>query len=118
MLRETYEVFDTESLPDLGLFVRENGTLLSGLSSGYTFELKVADLSGTAMFTKSSGFTGQAGTGAPPDGTPNLVVQWATSGEIATLSAGSTYKAQLKITRNSDSRVRFYSFLIACREVF
>lgn len=112
----TIEVVDGESLPSLGLFVRENGTLLTGLDSGHTFEMKVADSAGTLVFTKTSGITGQAGSGVPPNGTPNVVVQWTASpSELAAMSGGSTYAAQLKIVRTADSRSRYYQFSIYCR---
>jgi hypothetical protein len=112
----TIEVVDGESLPSLGLFVRENGSLLTGLASGHTFEMKIADSDGTVVFTKTTGVTGQTGSGVPPNGTPNVVVQWnASPSELAALSGGSTYAAQLKITRTSDSRSRYYQFTVYCR---
>jgi hypothetical protein len=108
-----YEVIVGESLPDLALFCRVDGTLLTGLGTGHTFSLVVRNPGDTAtLFTKTTGFTGQTGSGTPPDGTPNLVVQWATSGELSTLTAGSAHKALLSITRSSDSRVRKYRFVI------
>lgn len=110
------ELVDTESLPDLGLYVRENGSLLTGLASGYTFELKVADSTDTIMFTKTTGITGQTGSGIPPTGTPNVVVQWnASPSELAALTGGDTYQAQLKITRTADSRSRIYPFTVYVR---
>lgn len=117
MRLDAYEVYDGESLPDLGLYVRVDGTLLTGLATGHTFELKVVD-DATTMFTKTTGFTGATGTGVPPSGTPNLVVQWATSAELSTLVAGTNYLAQLKITRSSDSRIRYYNFMIVVRAVY
>lgn len=112
----TYEVFIGESLPDLGLFVRENGQLVAGMASGHTYELKVASLDGEVLITKTSGIAGQAGTGFPPTGTPNLVVQWAAAGELNNLTAGS-FLAQLKITRTSDNKVRIVQWLIRARAV-
>jgi hypothetical protein len=114
--RATYEVFVGESLPDLGLFLRLNGVLVTGLNTGYTFSLKVASVvDGTVVFTKTTGFTGQGGAGFPPLGMPNLVVQWATSGELALLTAGASYRAQLWITRGSDGRRLPYEWLIVAR---
>jgi hypothetical protein len=110
------DVVDGESLPDLGLYVRENGTLLAGLATGYTVTLKSADETGTVLVTKTSGITGQAGNGIPPTGTPNVIVQWnATPSELAALDGGETYDAQLTITRTSDSRSRLYPFRIYVR---
>jgi hypothetical protein len=112
----TIEVIDGENLPSLGLFVRENGTLLTGVDAGHTFELKVADDQGTVVFTKTTGITGQTGSGVPPSGTPNVVVQWASgTSELAGLTGGDTYQAQLKITRTTDSRSRYYQFSLYCR---
>lgn len=112
----TIEVIDGENLPSLGLFVRENGTLLTGLDTGHTFELKVADDTGTLVFTKTTGISGQAGTGVPPSGTPNVVVAWASgTSELAGLTGGETYQVQLKITRTSDTRSRYYQFSLYCR---
>lgn len=112
----TIEVIDGESLPSLGLFVRENGSLLTGLDSGHTFEMKIADSGGTLVFTKTTGITGQVGNGIPPTGTPNVVVQWnANPSELASLNGGETYDAQLRITRIADSRNRYYQFHIYCR---
>jgi hypothetical protein len=33
-------------------------------------------------FTKTIGFTGAAGTGTPANGTPNLTIQFTTTGEL------------------------------------
>ena len=110
------DVIDGESLPSLGLFVRENGLLLADLDSGHTFELKVADGDGNLVITKTTGITGQVGNGIPPTGTPNVVVQWnASPSELASLNGGETYDAQLRITRIADSRNRYYQFRIYCR---
>lgn len=110
-----YEVYVGESLPDLGLFVRENGALVTGLGSGHTFELKLASLAGEVLVTKTSGITGQTGSSFPPLGTPNVVVQWATAAELDALTAEGSYRAQLKITRTVDSRVRIYQWLVRAR---
>lgn len=110
----TFEVIVGASAPTVGLFVRENGTLLTGLDSGHTFSLKVVDEpGGTVAFTKTSGITGQAGAGLPPSGTPNVEVQWATSGEIANLTGGERYLAELTITRTADSRKRIRQFWLS-----
>ena len=109
---KTYKVRVGESLPDLGLFVRDNGALLAGLASGYTFALKVGTLDGDLVFTKSSGIVGQTGANSPPLGTPNVVIRWATTDELDQLTPG-TFKAQLFITRSSDSKVRIEEWLIS-----
>ena len=112
----TVEVIDGENLPSLGLFVRENGTLLTGLDTGHTFELKIAEADGTVVVTKTTGITGQAGTGTPPSGTPNVVIAWSSgTSELASLTGGDTYQVQLKITRTADTRSRYYQFSLYCR---
>lgn len=108
----TYEIFVGESLPDLGLFVRANGQLVTGLASGHTFELKIASMDGDLLVTKTTGITGQSGTGFPPLGTPNVVIAW--SDELEELTADS-FLAQLKITRTADSKVRIVQWLIRAR---
>lgn len=110
----TYEIFVGESLPTLGLFLRENGQLVTGLAAGHTFELKVAALDGDVLITKTDGIAGQVGAGFPPLGTPNLLIQWAATDELDKLVAGS-FLAQLKVTRDSDSRVRIVQWLIRAR---
>lgn len=110
----TYEVFVGESLPELGLFVRENGQLVAGLGSGHTFELKIASLDGDVLVTKTTGIVGQTGTGFPPLGTPNVVIAWAS--ELAVLTDDS-FHAQLKITRTADGKSRFLQWLIRARAV-
>jgi len=109
----TYEVFVGESLPDLGLFVRENGQLVPGLGSGHTFELKIAPLDGAVAVTKTSGIVGQTGTGFAPLGTPNVMISWA-AGVLGSLTEGS-FLAQLKITRTADNKVRILQWLIRTR---
>lgn len=113
--RPTYEIYVGESLPDFGLFLVNDTQLVTGLSSGYTFELKVLTLADEEVFTKTDGIIGQTGNDFPPLGTPNVVIQWA--GELAALSAG-TYKAQLKMTRTADSKVRFEQWLIVATATF
>lgn len=110
----TYEIFVGESLPDLGLFIRENGAFVTGLASGHTFELKIASLEGDVIVTKTTGISGQVGSGFAPTGTPNVVIQWGTSGELANLTVGS-FLAQLKITRTADSRVRIVQWMVRAR---
>lgn len=109
----TYEVTVGESLLPLKLFVRPDGALLTGLASGYTFELKVGPVDGGAvLFTKTDGITGQAGAGFAPSGTPNVVVQWEATGELDALSEG-TYLAQLALI--SGGKRAFFPFLIRAR---
>jgi hypothetical protein len=108
-----YQVITGQALPDTGLFVRSGGVLLTGLNSGYTFSLRVRNPNDDAtLFTKTTGFTGQIGSGSEPGGVPNLVIAWAVSGELDTLTIGEVHKARLTITRVSDSKPYIYDFLL------
>ncbi len=108
-----YEVIVGESLPDLKLWVSTAGDLITGLGTGHSFSLTVRDADdSTDLFVKTTGFTGQTGTGGVSGGTPNLVIEWATSDELDRLSGGRSHKAMLTITRASDTRVRYYEFTI------
>jgi hypothetical protein len=92
-------------LPTLGWWLYD-GTDLADVASGWTFQLKVFAIgASTSDLTKTTSITGQAGTGTGrgADDTPNVVIAWATSGELNTLTAGQ-YRVQLAATRTSDSR--------------
>lgn len=105
----TIEYIKGADLDDLGLFIRANRKLIN-LSSGHTFTLVVGDgTSGTAGFTKTTSMVGAAGSGTPPNGVPNLVVTWETTGELNDLTAGR-YMCQLTILRTSDQRQRVRQF--------
>ncbi len=69
-----------------------NGVLLD-FTSGYTFEVKLVDSTGTVALTKTSNITGAAGG--------VVTTAWAI-GDLA-LTPGR-YTAQLRVSRNSDSR--------------
>jgi hypothetical protein len=84
------------SLPDWPITWKNDGTLRD-FSSGWTWQLELIDSAGTVAFTKTTGFTGAATA-------PNLTVQWATSGELVSVTAGTTYTAKFTATRTSDSR--------------
>lgn len=108
-----YEVVVGQNLPDLGMFVRVDGQLVTNMDTDYTFTLLVRDpLDTVTLFTKTAGFTGQAGTGTPPNGTPNLIVQWAPTSELEALTGGKDHKAMLTVTRTADARRSFYEFIL------
>lgn len=81
-----------------------NGSLVN-YASGYTFVGKLAKVSdpSTLIFTKTTGFTGAAGTGTEGNGTPNLTVAWATSGEMNSVADAGRYIFEIKATKTSDS---------------
>lgn len=77
---------------------------LVDFSTGYTFVASVANSRSpqTIIFTKTNGFTGSAGSGIEGDGTPNLIVQWATSGELNSITTPGTYILEIKATLSAD----------------
>lgn len=108
-----YEVIVGESLPDLGVWVTVDRILLTDLATDATFSLVVRNADDTAnLFVKTTGILGMVGSGTQESGTPNLVVTWALNSELDQLAAGRSHRAMLTITRTSDSRQRFYEFII------
>lgn len=97
-----------DELGDAGLFWEDSFGQLIDLSSGYTFELKVYDGDGAALFTKTTGITGAAGslTTVPP--TPNLAVAWATSNELSSIATPGTYPFRVVATRTSGGKTRTF----------
>lgn len=67
-----------------------------------------SDSTHTNVFSsaKTTGFTGAAGAGVSPTGTPNLTVSWATSGELNAPTTSGLYVFQIVATRTSDSKQR------------
>lgn len=95
-------------LPDLGLVWRDTAGHLIDFSDGWTFEAKVGRLGETAQFSKTSGISGAATS-------PNVIIEWATSGELNTLPPG-TYTLQLAATRSADARTRLYQTRIRIKK--
>ena len=88
-------------LPDLHVTWEDEDGEVIDFAAGWTFVVKVAREGSTAAsFTKSSGITGAASA-------PNVVVAWATSGELSTLAAGR-YVVQVVATRAADSKDRYF----------
>ena len=95
------------TLPDLELFWQEpDGSGLIDLASGWTFAVQVGDPGQAPVFTNTSatGATG-TGTGLSSSDVPNLVVAWASSGELGDLAAGN-YQIEVAATRTADSKIR------------
>lgn len=94
-----------------------NGALVN-FSSGYTFEVKVAKTSdpATILFTKTTGFAGAVGAGTEGDtGTPNLVISWATSGELNSVTTAGRYIMQIVATKVADSSETTYQMTLNMR---
>lgn len=93
-----------EDSQELWWFV--SGTLLD-FSVAHTYVLKMASVKtpDTAIFQKTTGFAGAAGSGEEgEDGaTPNLVVTWATSGEINLVTEPGRYLLEIVATKTADS---------------
>lgn len=92
-----------------------NGTLVD-FTTGYTFEAKLYranDSTKTAVFTKTTGFTGAAGGGTQSSGTPNLTIAWATSGELNTGTlTGGRHVLQVTATKTADSSEYTYKMFL------
>jgi hypothetical protein len=92
-----------------------NGSL-PDYTTGYTFEAKLYradDPLSTIIFTKTTGLTGAAGSGVQGDGTANLTVAWATTGELNTsgITTGR-HVLQIKATKSSDSSEDTYKMYL------
>lgn len=67
--------------PSLRLWVEDDDGDLIDFSTGYTFLVEIGPNGGAALLSKTTGITGAAGAGTAPDGTPNVVIEWA-AGEL------------------------------------
>ena len=85
-------------LPDYSKAWLDGDGDLIDFATGYTFEVRVGNAGSAALFVKSTGITGAATA-------PNITVQWATTGELNSITAG-VYDLQIIATRTSDSRAR------------
>lgn len=86
-------------LPDLAItWLDHTGTLID-FSTGWDFEIKVGTPGQAALFTKTDGITGL-------DTAPNLVIAWATEGELNDLAPNKAYTVAITATRTADSKER------------
>ena len=95
-----------DELGDGSLYWLDGDGALINFTTGYTFSLKVYDSTDTAFFTKTTGMTGAAGSLTTP--TPNLVVAWATSAELSTITTAGLYPLRIVATRTADSKTRTF----------
>lgn len=85
-----------------------NGSLVN-FSSGYTFSAtleRTDDPTGTAIFTKTTGFTGAAGSGTESSGVPNLVITWSATADTElnkTVLTDGQHRFVIVATKTSDS---------------
>jgi hypothetical protein len=104
----TPEYIQGADLPDLAITWLDYKGDIIDFSGGYTFEVKVGNLSTTALVTKILGITGAAII-------PNVVIAWDVVGELNTLPAG-VYTTQVKATRVADGKQRFIHFDLRVKE--
>lgn len=87
-------------LPDLHVTWRDDAGEVIDFAAGWSFVVKVApEGSKVASFTKTTGVTGSAAA-------PNVVIGWATAGELSTLAPGR-YTVQVVATRTADGKDRY-----------
>lgn len=110
------------NIPERTLFIGDEDPLeiwwfISGqlvdFSTGYTFigTLAATNDPTSAVFTKSTGFTGATGSGVEgDDGTPNLVVAWPTTGELNNVDEGQ-YIFQIVATAADTSQSTYQMYL-------
>lgn len=91
-------------LPYIELTWKDTNDVVIDFSTGHTFQLKIGNPGEAALITKTTGITGAATS-------PNVTIAWASTGELNTLETGS-HIAQLKATRNSDGKDRFFRFVL------
>ena len=85
--------------PELRLTFQNGDGTYPDFTTGYSFELKIAAFgSTTALVNKTTGLTGAAGSATAP----NLIVTWATTNELNTLTPGF-YVLQATAKRTSDN---------------
>ncbi len=85
--------YRTAERPDLKFWLEDDDGTLVDLSSD-AVELKIGYAGSAAVLTKT--ITGQSGSGAEPDGTPNAVATF-TAGDLDDVAAGR-YEWQIKAT--------------------
>lgn len=107
-LVDNVEYFIGDELETLQLWWTANGALVD-LNVAHTYSSKLilaSDATATAIFTKTTGFTGATGSGTKASGVPNLTVAWATTGELNAPTVAGLYVFQIVATRTSDSKQR------------
>lgn len=113
MAAKTLVYYRTAERPDIKLWLLDDDGALVNFASGYTFAFKIGSVNATAVFTKTTGITGAAGTGTETTGTPNVTLSF-TAAELDSLAI-RTYTWQLRATTSSLDRI--YQGLIDIRDV-
>jgi hypothetical protein len=102
MTTSTVHMKQGAELPSLQLDWYDGTGAPLQLASGYTFTVKLASTpGGTSVITpKTTGITGS-------NTLPSVSIDWATTGELSTLAAG-TYYVDVQARRVADSKDRFF----------
>lgn len=79
--------YRTAERPDIKLWLLDDDGALIDFSTGYTFTFKLGRVGAAAVFTKTTGITGAAGSGTENDGVPNVVLSFAAA-ELDTVPVG------------------------------
>jgi hypothetical protein len=91
-----------DELPSIEITWKDsNGNVID--LTGYTFRLRLA-LDGVTALEKTAGITGAATA-------PNITIDWSVD-ELAALTGGQVYTAQLRARRTSDNKDRTLSFAV------
>jgi hypothetical protein len=107
--------YRTAELPDIQLWLLDDDGALIDYSSGYTFTFKLGDPGSAAVFTKTSGITGAAGSGSESSGTPNITLTF-TAAELDDVDPGA-YTWQLVARHTSSSKDRPHQGRFMVRDV-
>lgn len=86
-------------LPDLAITWLDHTGEVIDFSTGWTFAIKVGTPGKPAEFTKDTGITGD-------DTAPNLVIAWATTGELDSLAPNKAYTLAITAKRTTDDKER------------
>lgn len=104
--------YQSAERPAVQLWLFDEDGALIDFSTGYTFAFKLGSPGKPAVFTKTAGITGAAGSGTERGGgTPNVSINFS-AGELAALVANS-YTGQLTATTGGLDRVFQFGFRIA-----
>lgn len=93
----------TAERPDLKFWLEDDAGALVNFTSGYTFTFKIGDKSADALFAKTTGITGAAGSGTQTSGTPNVTISLAAD-ELDDVPAGG-YTWQIIATTGGLDRI-------------
>ena len=88
-----------DSLADLSIYWTADDGSYRDFSTGWTFQVKVGNENGVT-FTKTTGITGAAGSST----VASIVIAWATTNELSTITTAGDYYCQVRATRTADGK--------------